>query len=153
LGKSIQPTSTKTGLETGPLSLSRKIITDLEGKLATARAELSEFADDVGHLEVALGRRASLIKPELRASLELEFDQAQAAAALLARADSDIQDALRSKEQARILLSHSQQLLGQRKLQADDVADLRHRAQHSDGFPQFARKPKLKNAERRSTTA
>jgi hypothetical protein len=118
---------TKTGLETGPLSSSRKTVVDLVSKLASARAELAEFADDVGHLEVALGRRASLIKPELRASLELGFEQAQAAAALLARADSDIQDALRSKEQAKIVLSHSQQLLGQRKTLAEDVVGLRNR--------------------------
>ena len=118
---------TKTGLETGPLSSSRKIVADLEGKLATARAELAEFANDVGHLEVALGRRASLIKPELRAALELEFEQAQAAAALLSRADSDIQGALLSKEQAKIVRAHSQQLLGQRVTLAEDVAGLRDR--------------------------
>lgn len=118
---------TKTGLGTGSLSSSRKIVADLEAKLTTARAELADFAGDLGHLEGALGRRASLIKPELRASLEREFEQAQAAAALLTKADSDIQDALRSKQEAKIVLAHAQQLLGQRKTQAEDVAGLRDR--------------------------
>ena len=122
---------TKTGLETGPLSLSRKIVTDLEGKLATARAELS------GVRRRCWPPRSRPWSPRFthqagaaRASLELEFDQAQAAAAVLARADSDIQDAITAREGAsgRILLSYSQQLLGQRKLQAHDVADLRDRA-------------------------
>jgi hypothetical protein len=118
---------TKTGQESGGLSTSRRLATELESKLAAAKTELADFATDLGLFDIALGRRASLIKPELRSSLERELEEARAMEVLLTKADADVQDASRSAQEARIVVSHSQQLVTQRRTMVQDAVDLRNR--------------------------